>query len=183
MNQRHEDQRHEDQRDRDSLGGEVDAPRTIVRPRDEFGRPLEPGEPTRLPLPDFDAMTVDEAHACALRFFAAGNYFGAHEAWETAWGRVKGASDEEVFKGLAQVGAGMTHWLRANPHGVVALLDRGLDRIGRLGPVFRGIDMAQFMARLVEVRDRAAAAERDGAALPPLAAFPVPMLSHGQEQG
>lgn len=152
----------------------------VVRPRDEFGRPLEPGEPTRLPLPDFDAMTVDEAHAWALRFFAEGNYFGAHEAWETAWRMVKGASEEEVFKGLAQVGAGMTHWQRGNPHGVVALLDRGLGRLGRLGPVFRDVDMAQFMARLVPVRDRAAAAEREGAALPPLSAFPVPMLPRGQ---
>jgi hypothetical protein len=91
------------------------------RPRDEYGRPLRPDEADRLALPNFDAMNLEEAHEAALRFFDAGNYFAAHEAWETCWGLAKGTDEEEFFKGLAQLGAGYTHWMRGNAHGVVAL--------------------------------------------------------------
>ena len=78
------------------------------RPRDELGRPLPAGEPNRLELPYFDEMTLEECHEEAIRLFDAGNYFGAHEAWETCWGYAKGTDEEEFFKGLAQLGAGYT---------------------------------------------------------------------------
>ena len=83
-----------------------------------FWTPLPEGEPTRLVLPDFDAMSIDEGHEAAMALFDAGNYFGAHEAWETCWARCKGTHDEEFFKGLSQLGAGYTHWLRGKAHGV-----------------------------------------------------------------
>src|SRR3546814_15936218 len=70
---------------------------------------------------------------CSSDLFDAGNYFGAHEAWETCWAFAKGTPEQEFFKGLAQLGAGYTHWLRGNPHGVVALLGRALARLGTHG--------------------------------------------------
>lgn len=114
------------------------------RPRDELGRPLPPGSENRLHLPDFDALSVEENHALAIEFFNARNFFGAHEAWETCWAQSKGTEEEEVFKGFAQLGAGYTHWLRGNPHGVQALLGRALERIGDRGSPYRGIDTAAF---------------------------------------
>ena len=144
------------------------------RPRDEAGRPLRWGEENRLHLPNFDAMTLGECHAEAVRLFDAGNYFGAHEAWETCWGFAKGTDEEVFFKGLAQLGAGYTHWLRGNPHGVVALLGRALERIGDRGPTHRGLDVEAFSRRLEDLRRQAAAADGDGTSLPPLEAQPVP---------
>ncbi len=138
------------------------------RPRDEAGRPLPEGAATRLRLPDFDAMNIDEAHEVAIAFFGAGNHFGAHEAWETCWARCKGTGDEEFFKGLAQLGAGYTHWMRGNAHGVDALLGRALDRIGRHGSPHRGIDIASFMLAVEAVRVTAADCASAGVALPDL---------------
>ncbi|RJQ07521.1 MAG: DUF309 domain-containing protein [Dehalococcoidia bacterium] len=145
------------------------------RPRDEYGRPLPDGEPTRLVLPDFDAMTMDEAHAEAIRLFDAGNYFGAHEAWETCWALSKDSHEEEFFKGLAQLGAGYTHWLRGNPLGVVHLLDRALARIGLMGSPYGSVDIAAFMAQATEVRALAQRALDHNEPLPGLLRCPVPL--------
>lgn len=116
------------------------------RSRDELGRPLPAGSENRLHLPDFDLLDVDENHALAIELFNARNFFGAHEAWETCWAQSKGGEEEEFFKGFAQLGAGYTHWMRGNPHGVQALLGRALARIGLLGPVHRGVDTEAFAA-------------------------------------
>ena len=76
------------------------------RPRDELGRLLPAGSANRLVLPDFDVLSLEQNHALAIELFDAGNYFGAHEAWETCWQQARGADDEEFFKGLSQLGAG-----------------------------------------------------------------------------
>ena len=144
------------------------------RPRDEAGRPLPMGTPSRLALPDFDAMTMDVAHLEAIRLFDEGNYFGAHEAWETCWALSKDSHEEEFFKGLAQLGAGYTHWVRGNAHGVVALLGRALDRIGLMGSPYGGVDIEAFAAQVAEVRALAQHAEATGSPLPDLPRRPVP---------
>ncbi len=144
------------------------------RPRDEHGRPLPMGTPTRLELPDFDSMTMDVAHLEAIRLFDEGNYFGAHEAWETCWALSKDSHEEAFFKGLAQLGAGYTHWVRGNAHGVVALLGRALERIGLMGSPYGGIDIDAFIAQTTEVRELARRAEAKGAPLPELPRRAVP---------
>jgi uncharacterized protein len=144
------------------------------RPRDEAGRPLPMGTPSRLTLPDFDAMTMDVAHLEAIRLFDEGNYFGAHEAWETCWALSKDSHEEEFFKGLAQLGAGYTHWVRGNAHGVVALLGRALERIGLMGSPYGGVDIEAFMRDVAEVRALAQRAEDARTPLPESPRRPVP---------
>ncbi len=144
------------------------------RPRDELGRPLPPGSETRLHLPAFDLLPLDENHRLGIEFFDAGNYFGAHEAWETCWIAAKGTDEQEFFKGLAQLGAGYTHWARGNAHGADALLGRALSRIRDRGTPHRGIDI-DALERLIELdRTEAAAAATEGRPLPELGARSVP---------
>ncbi len=118
------------------------------RPRDELGRPLPWGDETRLPLPDFDAMSIGENDQVARRFLRERNFFGAHEAWETAWKQAKGTGEEELFKGLSQMGAGYVHLLRGNAHGAKTLLRRGASRIGRYPVGEWGIDTTALAERL-----------------------------------
>ena len=86
----------------------------------------------------------------------------------------KGTGDEEFFKGLAQLGAGYTHWMRGNAHGVDALLGRALERIGRHGSPWRGIDIASFMTQVEELRATAARCEDARTQLPELVQQSVP---------
>jgi uncharacterized protein len=119
-----------------------------VRPRDELGRPLPWSEPTRLQLPDFDSMSLEDNDREARRFLRQRNFFGAHEAWETAWKKAKGTGEEELFKGLSQMGAGYVHLLRGNAHGAMTLLRRGARRIGRYPDGERGLRTDAIATRL-----------------------------------
>ena len=140
------------------------------RPRDELGRPLPWGAETRLALPNFDAMSVADNDAAARRYLADRNYFGAHEAWETAWKQAKGTGEEELFKGLSQMGAGYVHLLRGNAHGVITLLRRAAGRIATYPVGSRGIDTTALAERL----EADAAAVQDGTLVPGPEATAVP---------
>jgi hypothetical protein len=147
-----------------------DARQKPERPRDELGRPLPWGEASSLHLPDFDAMSLHDNDRAARGFLADRNYFGAHEAWETAWKQAKGTGDEELFKGLSQMGAGYVHLLRGNAHGAITLLRRGALRVGAYPAGTKGIDTAALAGRL----EADATAVEDGSLLPGPHAAVVP---------
>ena len=118
------------------------------RPRDELGRPLPWEAENLLHLPDFDSRSVEENHELARTLLGERNVFGAHEAWETAWKQSRGTGDEELFKGLSQMGAGYVHLLRGNAHGTITLLRRASGRIGSYPEGRRGVRTAELAARL-----------------------------------
>jgi uncharacterized protein len=118
------------------------------RPRDELGRPLAWEQANRLHLPEFDRLSMEENDRLGRELLRARNYFGAHEAWETAWKQARGSGDEELFKGLSQMGAGYVHLLRGNAHGAITLLRRGARRVGTYPDGTLGIETARLAARL-----------------------------------
>jgi hypothetical protein len=118
------------------------------RPRDRLGRPQPWGAENTLDLPDFDALSLEENHSLGVRFTREAHYFGAHEAWETAWKQARGTGDEEFFKGLSQMGAGYVHLRRGNAHGAVTLLRRAAGRVGRYPDGHRGIATTALATRL-----------------------------------
>lgn len=136
------------------------------RPRDELGRPLKWGDRNRLEMENFDSLTREENHRLAIEHFNAGRFFQAHEAWETCWKQSKGSEDEEFFKGLSQLGAGYTHYLRKNPHGARTLMERGLRRVLPHAPKHHGIDIEALAAEVRSHADVIGAAERAGLPMP-----------------
>jgi hypothetical protein len=126
------------------------------RPRDRRGRPQPWEAENELELEEFDHLSLEENHRLGRAHFAAGRYFPAHEAWETAWKQSRDTDDAEFFKGLSQLGAGFVHLLRGNPHGTIRLLRRAASRIGRYPAGHHGVDSpavassAEALAREVE---------------------------------
>jgi uncharacterized protein len=150
----------------------ADAPPKPERPRDELGRPLPWGSPSRLVMENYDELSVEENHRLGVEHWNAERFFPAHEAWETCWKQAKGTDESEFFKGLSQLGAGYVHLLRGNAHGAQALLRRGAGRILGYGEVHRGVAVNSLAAAALAHAGAAEEAERAGAPPPPVEAFP-----------
>ncbi|MBK7721892.1 MAG: DUF309 domain-containing protein [Austwickia sp.] len=138
-------------RDRDDRG----RPRQ-ARPRDALGRPLPygaAGEPPIEETPLDPAATV----ARAREMLADGRPFAAHETFEVAW-RHRPAQERELWQGLAQVCAGLTHAARGNAVGAATLMARGQDLISRYadrgGPTY-GLDLDALRGAHERARERA----------------------------
>lgn len=106
-------------RDRDESGRARNA-----RPRDGLGRPLPYGASGVARQPEGIVRTPAETLAEAQQLLDTGRPFHAHEVFEDAWKTTPGP-DRELWRGLAQLAVGMTHALRGNGKGAVALLERG----------------------------------------------------------
>jgi predicted metal-dependent hydrolase len=83
----------------------------------------------------------DWAHgelAEGLRLYEAGEFFAAHEAWESVWLRSR-EPDKTFLQGLIQVTAAFHHLKRNNPRGAAVLLQAALRRLEPYPELFGGI--------------------------------------------
>lgn len=69
-----------------------------------------------------------EALSTAQQLLREGRPFHAHEVLEAAW-KAAPAAERDLWQGLAQVAVGLTHALRGNSRGAVALLRRGAGKL------------------------------------------------------
>lgn len=147
-------------RDRDDAG----RPRN-ARPRDRLGRPLARGSQGDQAGPQPAALDPDDAVRTAQQLLDDGRPFHAHEVLEDAW-RAAPPAERDLWQGLAQLAVGLTHALRGNSAGAVALLRRGADRLARYsGASVHGVDLAGVVG---SARQLAGRIEQDGlAAIPP----------------
>ncbi|WP_033293766.1 DUF309 domain-containing protein [Amycolatopsis jejuensis] len=124
-------------RDRDDLGRARNA-----RPRDGLGRPLPYGADGVPRQPEGVQRSPADTLVEAQELLDAGRPFHAHEVFEDAWKSIDGP-ERELWRGLAQLAVGLTHALRGNGTGAVALLERGVENIEpfRVEPPY-GIDVA-----------------------------------------
>ena len=80
------------------------------------------------------------ALAEGLRLYDAGEFFTAHEAWESVW--LGSPEPEKTFlQGLIQVTAAFHHLQRNNPLGAMLLLQAALRRLDRYPPCFGSISV------------------------------------------
>jgi hypothetical protein len=123
-------------RDRDEAGRARNA-----RPRDAAGRPLPYGTPGVPQVPDDLDLTPEETVTEAQRLLDEGLPFQAHEVLEAAW-KTSGPETRDLWRALAQYGAGLTHAQRGNARGAVSLLERASDGIARwVGDPPAGLDL------------------------------------------
>lgn len=76
-----------------------------------------------------------------LKRYEAGEFFLAHEAWESVWLNAFGA-DRVFLQALIQVAAAFHHQLRNNQEGKVLLLRAALLRLESCPPCFGGISVS-----------------------------------------
>jgi uncharacterized protein len=84
---------------------------------------------------------TEGALAEGLRLYDAGEFFAAHEAWESVW--LLAREPEKTFlQGLIQVTAAFHHLQRDNLLGTARLLRAALGRLERFPAYFGGISVA-----------------------------------------
>ena len=81
------------------------------------------------------------ALAEGLQHYHAGDFFAAHESWESLW-MVAQEPDKMFLQGLIQVTAAFHHLQRNNPLGTRRLLQRALGRLERYPASFGSISVA-----------------------------------------
>lgn len=141
------------------------------RPRDLLGRPLPWGAEGALALEDFDSLSLDENHDLGKAHARVGEWFAAHEAWETAWKQARDTDEAEFFKGLSQMGAGYVHLFRGNAHGAATLLRRAAMRISGYEDGTRGVSTSMLAERLIadaDAVDSGALVPGEGATMAPV---------------
>jgi predicted metal-dependent hydrolase len=100
------------------------------------------------------------ALAEGLRLYDAGEFFAAHEAWETVWlGSLE--PDKTFLQGLIQVTAAFYHFQRSNRLGTALLLQAALRRLERYPARFGGISVTLLCD---DIRERLLALEAGNAA-------------------
>jgi len=115
------------------------------RPRDELGRPLPRGDCGVAGVADDLVLSAHESLREAQRLLDEGHPFHAHEVLEASWKSAPEA-ERDLWQGLAQLAVGLTHALRGNHVGAVAVLRRGSDHIsGYAGEPPHGIDVAGLL--------------------------------------
>jgi predicted metal-dependent hydrolase len=95
-----------------------------------------------------------------LRLYNAGQFFTAHEAWESIW--LNSPEPEKTFlQGLIQVTAAFHHLSRDNRLGTVLLLQAALRRLDHYPSSFGGIAVTLLCH---DIRERLGQLETDGPA-------------------
>ena len=80
----------------------------------------------KIPALDWSTGALDDG----LRCYRAGQFFEAHEYWETVW--LKAAEPDKAFlQGLIQMTAAFHHWRRGNLEGTASLLRQALQKLER----------------------------------------------------
>jgi predicted metal-dependent hydrolase len=97
------------------------------------------------------------ALAEGLRRYESGEFFAAHEAWESVW--LGSQEPEKTFlQGLIQVTAAFHHLQRNNPRGTALLLRAALRRLERYPACFGGVSVTLLCN---DIRERLRALEAD----------------------
>jgi predicted metal-dependent hydrolase len=81
------------------------------------------------------------ALAEGLRCYETGEFFAAHEAWESVW-LAAPEPEKACLQGIIQIAAAFHHARRNNPLGTTRLLEAALRRLDPCPPSFCGIAVA-----------------------------------------
>ncbi len=90
----------------------------------------------------------EQALSAGRARFTQGQYFAAHEGWESGWRETHG-DERDVLQALVLWAAALHHHQQGRQQGAHRLLLRALERVGDLAEGFDGLDVEQLREALV----------------------------------
>jgi len=112
------------------------------RPRDALGRPLPRGVTGVPAVPDDLQLDAGETDALARRLWDEGRPFSAHEVFEAAWKNTGDPTAKRLWRGLAQLLVAVTHAMRGNRAGAVALFTRSDETLAEVDAAGAPVDLS-----------------------------------------
>ena len=98
-------------------------------------------------MPEPDVSTVDGSYQHGLELARSGQFFDAHEAFETAW-RACEDPERDFFQGLVHVVVSAYQLGRGKPVAAERQRVKALRRLEAFAPAHRGLDVAGLLAGL-----------------------------------
>jgi predicted metal-dependent hydrolase len=98
-------------------------------------------------MPEHDVSTVDGSYQHGLELSRDGQFFEAHEAFETAW-RACADPERDFFQGLVHIVVSAYQLGRGRPVAAERQRIKALNRLAAYEPWHRGLDVATLRAAL-----------------------------------
>jgi predicted metal-dependent hydrolase len=87
----------------------------------------------------------DPRYLAGIVLFNRGDFFEAHEVWESLWMETHGP-EKPFVQGLIQAAVGLCHFCNGNVRGAAKLYKSSRDYMQRFAPVFWDLDVGRFWA-------------------------------------
>ena len=86
-----------------------------------------------------------DAYLEGIRLFNTGEFWHAHEQWETCW---LAATEPEAtfYKGIIQAAAALVHWQRGNPRGLRRNWEKSRPKLVALPKQMQGLNLHALIA-------------------------------------
>jgi predicted metal-dependent hydrolase len=88
-------------------------------------------------------MEYDPRYLAGIVLFNDGDFFEAHEVWESLWMETAG-DDKRFYQGLIQAAVSLCHFCNGNLRGARKLFLSGRDYMARYGEQFMGLNIKRF---------------------------------------
>src|SRR5437588_10779939 len=89
----------------------------------------------------------DPRYLAGIVLFNRGDFFEAHEVWESLWMETCG-EDKRFFQALIQAAVGLLHFCNGNIRGAVKLYRSSRDYMAKYGSPHLGLDQRTFWTEM-----------------------------------
>ena len=89
----------------------------------------------------------DPRYLAGIVLFNRGDFFEAHEVWESLWMETFGP-EKQFYQGLIQAAVGLCHFCNGNLRGAAKLYRSSRDYMERYGSPFLGLDQTKFWVEM-----------------------------------
>ncbi len=94
-----------------------------------------------------DLADYDPRYLAGIVLFNRGDFFEAHEAWESLWMDTAGP-DKPFYQGLIQAAVGLCHFCNGNVRGAVKLYHSSRAYMDRFASPHLGLDTTAFWRQM-----------------------------------
>jgi uncharacterized protein len=91
------------------------------------------------------ATTYDPRYLAGIVLFNRGDFFEAHEVWESLWMETF-TEDKRFFQALIQAAVGLLHFCNGNVRGAAKLYRSSRDYMAKYGSPHLGLEQQSFWA-------------------------------------